>query len=297
MPVVCQAVDKNTLQTTLKNGFSFSGRALHSGKSVDIRCIPSCPDTGIVFKRTDLINTPVIPACPANIVSTLRSTRIGTDNGKVSVNAVEHILAAFAITGLDNVLVEIDGDELPAADGSALPFAGLVIKSGIRQLDRPAGAKKIKAPMFAREKDAILAVIPFDGLRFSYTLSYEHPHVGTQYGDYIFDNELFMKEIAPARTFGFATEVERLHSMGLALGGAPDNAVLFAADGPLDRLRFRDEPLRHKILDITGDLFMAGRLQGHFIGIKSGHSLNASLSRMIFSQYGSDYKAGNRGCI
>jgi UDP-3-O-[3-hydroxymyristoyl] N-acetylglucosamine deacetylase len=269
------------LQTTLKKEFTYKGKTLHGGKDASIRCLPSNADCGIVFKRVDNKNFSEIIACPQNVVSTVRCTSIGMGDCGNFVNAVEHLMAAFSITGIDNAIVEVAGDEIPAGDGSALLFAELIKGAGTLELDKPINITKIKSPVFIREKDAVLVALPYDGFRISYTLSYKHPHLGTLYGDYILSRDFALNELAPARTFGFSEELAELQSMGLAKGGSLENVVYITREGMANELRFGDEPLRHKVLDMIGDLYLNGRITGHFIGIKSGHRLNAEIGRLI----------------
>ncbi len=246
-----------------------------------MRCLPAAEDTGIIFKRTDLPGCPAVKAAVPNVVSTKRRTSIGDRDGGVVIHAVEHLLAAFSMAGIDNVVVELNGSEVPAGDGSALVFTELIEKNGSLRQSKAAYVKKIDEPFFVRDNGAILAALPFDGFRVSYTLSYDHPFIGTQYVDYTFNKTASFIDIAAARTFGFIEEVESLRKQGLALGGSLNNAVIVTRDGTANPLRFKDEFARHKILDMTGDLALAGRVAGHFIGIKSGHNLNAALAELI----------------
>jgi UDP-3-O-[3-hydroxymyristoyl] N-acetylglucosamine deacetylase len=193
-------------------------------------------------------------------------------------------MAALAIMEIDNAIVEVDGPELPAGDGSAALFVEFLQKAGFQFQNKPASFISISEPIFVRDKDSMHIALPYDGLRFSYTLSFSHSNISDQYIDSIFIQDYFINQIAPARTFAFAEEIEELHKSGMALGGTPDNAVLISKDGVMSKLRFKDELVRHKLLDMFGDLYLNGRLKGHFIGIKSGHMLNVQLSRLISGQ-------------
>ena len=267
-------------QTTIKNEFQYKGAALHSGKETSIRCLPLEADVGIVFRRTDFKAYP-IKACPQNVRSTIRCTSIGMgDSGNV-VHGIEHLLSAFSMLGIDNVLVEIDGDEVPVGDGSALLFINRIKECGTLKLDKPANIVKIASPLFTKDKDMVLIALPCKQFRISYTLSYNHPYVGTQFGDFVLGGENALKEIAPARTFGFEEELDELKNKGLALGGSLESVVFITKDGPVNELRFHDELVRHKVLDMVGDLYLNGRVEGHFIGIKSGHTTNVEMTRLI----------------
>ena len=267
-------------QTTLKNDFKYKGIALHSGKNISMRCIGADSGTGIVFVRTDLKGRTELKASAINAAYTSRSTGIG-ENGSIFVNAIEHLMAAFCIMEVDNAIVELDSGEVPAGDGSAALFAGLMEEAGVIRLDEAAEIISIKGPVLVEKGDAYIKALPYDGLRISYTLCYDCAGIGTQTGDYQFNKQLFFRDIAPARTFALAEEVEALHKAGLALGGSLENAVLFDTKGPVNSLRFIDEPLRHKMLDMLGDLYLNGRIRGHFTGVKSGHCLNCCLSGQI----------------
>lgn len=271
-------------QNTLKRSFTYQGAALHSGENVFMRCLPAVEDSGIVFRRVDLQGCPAVKASPQNVISTKRCTSLGNRDCSAVVHAVEHLLASFSMAGIDNAVVELDGSEVPAGDGSALAFMQLIEQSGRKRQKKAACVINISRPAFARKNDALIAALPFDGFRISYTLSYNHPFVGTQYFDFSFNGDVFFREIAPARTFGFSEEVEELHRSGLALGGSLSNAVLVTREGAVNDLRFSDEPVRHKILDMVGDLALAGRVRGHFIGVKSGHTLNVELSKLILEE-------------
>lgn len=274
------------MQQTITEPVSYTGIALHTGADVTIRCLPAAEDTGIVFQRVDLPDRPLIRASAANIVSTQRCTTLGCAGQSWQIHTIEHLMAAISMAGIDNLLIEIDAGEPPVTDGSAAIFLGILREAGIVQQSRERRFVQITQPIFVKEKDATLVALPHDGFRISYTLHYSHPVIGSQYIDLEITPESFMREIAPARTFGFAREVEELHKRGLALGGNLDNAVLIGDEGTINPLRFPNEFVRHKVLDLIGDLAVNGYVNGHFIGIKSGHSLNAELSKKLFSEIG-----------
>lgn len=269
------------MQHTIAKPVAFSGIALHTGHEVHIRCLPAPENTGICFQRIDLPQRPLIRAAARHIVSTNRCTTLGAEGGEWQIHTVEHLLAAISMAGLDNLLIEIDAEEPPVTDGSAVIFLNLLTGAGIISQKEPCRFLLITRPVFVREGDAILAALPYVGFRISYTLSYDHPVIGTQYLDLEITPETFRTQIAPARTFGFAAEVEALHARGLGLGGSLENAVLIGERETVNPLRFPNEFVRHKVLDLIGDLAVNGRVKGHFVGIKSGHRLNAGLSQKL----------------
>lgn len=274
-------MERIEMQQTIARPVSYTGIALHTGQDVRINCLPAPENTGVVFQRVDLPNRPRLAASAEHIVSTNRCTSLGNLEEKWYIHTIEHLMAAISMAGIDNLLIEIDAEEPPVTDGSASIFLYILLEAGLVKQQAARKFREITEPIFVREKDATLVALPYEGLRISYTLSYEHPAIGTQYIDLEITSEVFQKEIAAARTFGLAEEVENLHQRGLALGGSLDNAVLIDENGPVNQLRFADEFVRHKVLDLIGDLAVNGYVRGHFIGIKSGHSLNAQLSKQI----------------
>lgn len=268
-------------QHTLQQSVSMTGIGLHSGRDVSVTLKPAPPDTGIVFCRVDLPGAPVVEAVAQNITDTYRATTLCV--GQCLVHTVEHLLAAIGAFGIDNIRIEIDAAEPPVQDGSALPFARMIRDAGIAEQSGRLKVRRITVPQWVQYPDKFIAILPYDGLRISFTSVNPHPSIGIQYGDYEITPEVFLECIAPARTIGFMHEIEALKAQGLALGGSLDNAVVYDGDKVLTPLRFPDELVRHKILDVIGDLVLTGRLFGHVIAVKSGHALNAELSRRIVS--------------
>lgn len=266
-------------QTTLAKSAGYSGVGLHSGREVSITLHPAAADTGIVFARTDLPGAPRVRAAAANVTATMRATTL--EDGAAKVFTVEHLLSAFLALGVDNCLVEITAAEPPVADGSALPFVRLVEEAGIRTLEAPCRYTRVTEALTVRQPDKFITVLPYDGLRVSFTSVNPHPLIGVQFGDYEITPAVFVKEIAPARTIGFMHEVQALQAQGLALGGSLENAVVYDDDKILTPLRFPDELVRHKILDVLGDLALVGRVRGHVIAVKSSHALNTALAKEI----------------
>jgi UDP-3-O-[3-hydroxymyristoyl] N-acetylglucosamine deacetylase len=266
-------------QTTIAKTVGFTGTGLHSGKDVSITLKPAPAETGIVFARTDLPGAPRVKAAAANVTATLRATTL--EDGAAKVFTVEHLLAAFFAMQVDNCLVEITAAEPPVADGSALPFVKLVEQAGIASLEAPCRVIDVTTAQVVRLPEKFIAILPYDGLRISFTSVNPHPLIGVQYGDFEITAETFIREIAPARTIGFMHEVEALKAQGLALGGSLENAVVYDDDRILTPLRFPDELVRHKILDVLGDLALVGRVRGHVIAVKSSHALNTALAKQI----------------
>lgn len=266
-------------QTTLAKSIGYTGIGLHSGQDVTITLQPAAADTGIVFVRTDLPGAPRVKATAANVTSTMRATTL--EDGAAKVFTVEHLLAVFIAMGIDNCLVEITAAEPPVGDGSALPFVRLVEEAGIAELSAPCRYAPLPATQAVRFPDKFIVILPYDGLRISFTSVNPHPLIGIQYGDFEITADTFIREIAPARTIGFMHEVEALKAQGLALGGSLENAVVYDDDKILTPLRFPDELVRHKILDVLGDLALVGRIRGHVIAVKSSHALNTALAKQI----------------
>jgi|SRR6056297_1780246 len=271
--------EDKTQQQTIKEKVSIAGIGLHSGNDVQLNLLPAPVDNGIVFKRTDIEGNPQIKATVGNVVSTERSTTIGNKNFKIQT--VEHLMAALRAFGIDNIVIEINSDELPALDGSAKQYSKLFREAHIFQQNKKRNVFKIKRSFFYKSKDAYLGIFPSDRFKVNYLLKYNHPVIGTEYFEYVFDKESFIKEIMPARTFGFAEEVESLKKRGLALGGSLDNAVLLKDNSVVNELRFKDEFVRHKVLDLVGDLYLNGPLIGEIIAIRTGHTDNYKINQMI----------------
>ncbi|HEY3423635.1 MAG TPA: UDP-3-O-acyl-N-acetylglucosamine deacetylase [Negativicutes bacterium] len=266
-------------QTTIAKMVIYTGIGLHSGQDVTITLKPASVGTGIVFIRIDLPGAPQVAARAANVTATMRATTL--ESGAAKVFTVEHLLAAFSALQVDNCLVEITAVEPPVADGSALPFVRLLQTAGIVQQDVLCTSRQVSQTQIVRVEDKFITVLPYDGLRITFTSINSHPSIGVQFGDYEITPEVFIKEIAPARTIGFMHEVEALQAQGLALGGSLDNAVVYDDEKVLTPLRFTDELVRHKILDVIGDLALAGLVRGHVIAVKSGHALNTALAQQI----------------
>ncbi len=273
-------------QRTIAREVSFSGQGLHTGQRTTARFLPTPANMGVRFRRVDLPGAPEVPADITHVVDTTsesRRTTIGRDG--VSVTTVEHLLAAIHGLGIDNLVIEIDGGEPGEVDGSALPIATLLREAGIvEQPETERAYLRIERPIAFSNGEAELVAIPHDGFRLTFTIDYEDPLIGSQFATFEISEETFLREIAGARTFALLQEVETLKSRGLIKGGSLDNAVVVGNGKVMSKepLRFPDEFVRHKILDLLGDLFLLGMpILGHVISVKSGHSSNVELVRRI----------------
>ena len=268
-------------QTTVAATVSYTGIGLHSGLDVTITLNPAPADTGIVFSRIDLPGAPCVAATAANVTNALRATTL--EDGQAKVFTVEHLLAAFSALEIDNCRVDITAVEPPVGDGSSLPFVRLLEQAGRTTLEALRTKVVVKEAMAVRNGDKFITILPYEGLRITFTSVNPHPQLGVQFGDYEITPDSFIQEIAPARTIGFMHEVQALQAQGLALGGSLDNAVVYDDEKALTPLRFSDELVRHKILDIIGDLALAGSVRGHIIAVKSSHALNTELAKKILA--------------
>lgn len=268
-------------QVTLAGAADYAGTGLHSGKEVTMRLMPGKPDTGIVFIRTDLPGRPEIHARAELVTSTLKATTL-TENG-TQVFTVEHLLGALFAMRVDNCRIEMDSPEPPVTDGSGLVFAQLVQQAGRREQEAERKVYVIDRAFSVYDGDKFIAMLPYNGTRVSFTSVNPHPLLGTQYYDLLLEEEVFLKEIAPARTIGFMHEVEQMRKMGLGLGGNLKNALVYDDTKCLSVPRFPDELVRHKILDVLGDMSLIGPWKGHIIAVKSGHAYNSQLAKQIIA--------------
>lgn len=266
-------------QATVGKTVTYTGVGLHSGRDVTIALKPAGVNTGIIFIRTDLPGLPQVSAVAGNVTNAMRATTL--ENEQAKVFTVEHLLAAFYAMGIDNCMVEINSVEPPVADGSALPFVRLIEEAGRVEQDAECKLVCVTEAQTIRVDDKFITILPYDGLRITFTSINSHPMLGVQFGDYEITREVFVQEIAPARTVGFMHEVEQLQAQGLALGGSLENVVVYDDEKVLTPLRFADELVRHKILDVVGDLALAGRIKGHIIAVKSSHAINTALAKKI----------------
>ncbi len=251
-----------------------------------MRLCPAEPDTGIVFRRTDVANGgSEIAARWENVVDTRLNTSVGNEYG-TRVGTIEHLMAALSGCGIDNAVVEIDGPEVPAMDGSAAPFVFLVECAGIATQEARRRVIEILEPVSVSDDERSASLVPGSNFMVSFEIEFDSPLVSRQALKVDFSNGAFRSEICRARTFGFEHEVAELRSLGLAQGGSLENAIVISGNAILnkDGLRYQDEFVRHKILDCVGDLYLTGApILGHFHGLRSGHSLNNALIRRLFA--------------
>lgn len=270
-------------QRTLKKAVSFTGIGIHTGKNVALRFVPSPESTGIVFKRIDLPSSPLIPATVEYVVDTARSTILGL--GEVRIQTVEHVLAALKANDIDNLIIEIDNVEPPVGNGSSDVFVEMIEEAGILEQEAPCSILSLKEPVFYQEKEIQIVALPSPTYRISYTLSYpEHPLLKAQFHSLNVDALSFKAEIAPCRTFSLYQEISHLMDRGLIKGGSLDNAVVIHDKAVFSKggLFFPDEMVRHKILDMIGDLSLVGLpFTAHVISIRSGHATNFRFSKNL----------------
>jgi UDP-3-O-[3-hydroxymyristoyl] N-acetylglucosamine deacetylase/3-hydroxyacyl-[acyl-carrier-protein] dehydratase len=272
-------------QKTIKNAVEYEGIGLHTGEKVKVRFRPADADSGVSFIRVDLPEKPRIPVNANSISYRMRRTSLRRDNGEV--NTVEHLLAALSGMGVDNLNIEIDGAELPGGDGSALTYVQLLRQAEIVTQESQKRVFELKAPIAVAEDDVTLIALPNEGgLTISYTLAYSVPAVGSQFLSVHVNEEIFEREIAPARTFCLSTEVEELQRQGLGKGASYENTLVVGEGGVINNtLRFPDEFVRHKVLDLIGDLFILNaKLNAHIVANKSGHPMNMKLVKKILEE-------------
>ncbi|MGH8220707.1 MAG: UDP-3-O-acyl-N-acetylglucosamine deacetylase [Steroidobacteraceae bacterium] len=273
-------------QRTLKNSIRATGVGLHTGKKVLMRLTPAPIDSGIVFHRSDLPDSPPIEAHAENVGDTVLGTTLV--KGDVRVSTVEHLLSAFAGLGIDNAIIEVSAPEVPIMDGSAGPFVFLLQSAGIEEQHAPKRFVRIKKTVRVEDGDKWAEFRPFDGFKVNFEIEFNHPIFKrrSQRASMDFSTTSFLKEVSRARTFGFTRDLEMLRSRNLALGGSLDNAIVLDDFRVLneDGLRYEDEFVKHKILDAIGDLYLLGHsLVGEFSGHKSGHALNNMLLRALLA--------------
>jgi UDP-3-O-[3-hydroxymyristoyl] N-acetylglucosamine deacetylase len=270
-------------QRTLRRTISCAGIGLHSGNKVTLSLKPAPADYGVRFVRTDLGGLE-IPATVDHLAGIQYATGLARD--AASVETVEHLLAALATLGVDNARVELNYPEVPIMDGSAAPFVYLIHEAGVKRLAAPRRYLKILRPIALSQGDKRIALYPSDHFKVTYSISFDHPLLRHQSRTLRISEESFVEEIAPARTFGFLKEVEMLRQRGLALGGSLDNAIVLGDTGVLNNaLRFDDEFVRHKILDVLGDLALLGfPVVGHLVAHRGGHALHTAFAARILTE-------------
>src|SRR5215468_4178629 len=270
-------------QHTLRRPISCVGIGLHSGNKVTLSLRPAPADFGIRFRRTDLGNHEV-PATVNNLAGIQLAT--GLARNEVSVETVEHLLAALVSVGIDNVIVELSSPEVPIMDGSAAPFVYLIHEAGVAAQQVARKYLKIIRPIAISRGDKRIALFPSDHFKVTYSVSYDHPLLRHQARTLRITEETFVEEVAPARTFTFLKDVEVMRQNGLALGGSLENAIVLGETGVLNNaLRFEDEFVRHKILDAVGDLALVGYpVIGHLVAHRAGHALHTEFAARILEE-------------
>lgn len=272
-------------QKTIKKNIQIKGIGLHTGCQTEIILKPADADTGIqFFLRDDIGKEVIIPAHADYVSQTQRCTVLG--KGDVKVWTVEHLLSATHALEVDNLIVEVKGREIPALDGSALPFVESLLKAGIKEQKSFKKYLVINKPVFVQKDSSYFVAMPgSEELKIICCVYFDHPHIGAQMKEVTLSEDYYIRELAPARTFGFLEEVQRLLRDNLALGGNLENALIISPKGYLSQLRFTDEVVRHKCLDLVGDLALCGKkICGQIIAIKTSHSLNVMAIKEILKQ-------------
>ena len=271
-------------QHTLKDSITIIGRGLHSGLQVIMTLMPAEANSGYVFMRRDIAPLRAeVPARWNTVVDTRLSTTVANAFG-TRVSAIEHLLAALSVCGVHNARIVLDAPEVPIMDGSAAPFVGLIDKVGLQRQTALIQAIIIDKPLLVREHDKHVSLVPADEFSVDVEIDFDDPVIGRQSMDIIINEEVFSQQLAPARTFGFQEQLDTLRKLDLAKGGTLNNAVLIKDNKVVNEegLRFKDEFVRHKILDTLGDISLVGAsIIGKFIGRRSGHRLNNQLMRTL----------------
>lgn len=274
-------------ELTVAEGFSCSGVGLHSGVLTTVRVLPADSGKGRYFVRVDLPEKPIIPVELESVLSTTLSTELGTS--EASVRTVEHLLAALTAMGVDHARIEIDGPEVPLLDGSAKDWVEAIATAGCQTLkNNPQTSKPLKITdiISVQQGDGFVTAFPSSETRFTYGIDFPVPAIGNQWYSWCPDQQSFAEEIAPARTFTLEEQVEQLRKAGLIKGGSLENAIVCGQSGWLNPpLRYANEPVRHKILDLVGDLSLLGQIpQAHYLAYKAGHYLHLQLVQKILTE-------------
>lgn len=277
---------------TIEDVIYSEGVGIHTGRLTKIRFLPADKNTGIVFiNKKDGMKSPIVVS-PEAVIDTMFAVTLG--NGDWHIRTVEHLLAFFYIYGITDILIEVDGPEVPIYDGSILPLMKLFNEKKFYTFDEINEPIKIINPVWIREEDTFIVVLPSETPKISYTISYDHPFLKMQYAYYPLTRDILLNEIASARTFGFLKDVEYLHNNYLGMGGNLDNTLIIGEDSYLNEPRFEDECVRHKILDFLGDISLIGKpITGYFLVSKSGHTFNLKFLKKVKSIF-SSLEIGNR---
>lgn len=268
-------------QTTVKKTITIDGIGLHSGQTMSMSIHPAFADSGICFKRSD-VGTEYTRVTPYTVTSTMLATTIKC--GEHTISTIEHVMSALYGLGIDNAMIEVSGPEVPILDGSSIPFVVRLLEAGIRDLPKPVKYLKVNKKIRLEKDGKWVEIIPSRFFKITFDIDFESDSIGQQRAYFEVNPETYAADIASARTFGFRKEVESLYQMGLAKGGSLENAVVIDGDDILnpEGLRFKDEFVRHKVLDMIGDVSLMGyRILGHIRAYKSGHQLNNIFARQI----------------
>jgi len=271
-------------QRTLKKSVTFKGKGLHTARTTTVTLKPAPKNTGIVFIRTDR-NT-IIKANISSVVDTAFATTIGYNGTRVKT--IEHLLSALAGLGIDNIIIEVDGPEIPILDGSSIELVDIILKAGIYKQSEKRSYIKIIKPIYFEDGHSTIIALPDNTTKITYIIHFKHKVFGPQKLSIEINEESFIKEIAPARTFGFLKNVDMLRANGLAQGGSLENAIVIDEYGVLNKtgLRYKDEFVRHKILDLIGDLALIGYpIEGHIIAEKAGHSSHIKFLKTLLTSF------------
>ena len=269
-------------QSTIRKAVHCSGVGLHSGKKINMTLTPAGANTGIRFVRSDIADNKFIPAFMNRVVDTTMATTIS--EGETSIATTEHLLAAVNGLSIDNILIDVDGPEIPIMDGSSSHFVDLLLKAGNKQQQSYRRLVKITREISFREGDRYISIYPYDGFKVTAEINFNHDSIRRQVYSVSISSQKFIKEISKARTFGFLEDVNKLQQNGLALGASLENAVAMDENGILNKegLRYNNEFVRHKIVDIIGDMALLGcPILGHIVAYKSGHSQHLKLMEKI----------------
>ena len=271
-------------QRTIRNKRSIKGKSLHTGEEVNLSILPADENQGYIFRRIDLYGKPEIKPSSANVSELVRSTTIS--NGNTKVHTIEHVLSALSGCGVDNAIIELDASEPPILDGSARPFVNLILEAEPVEQEADRDYFVLKEPLSVTSGNRSMIALPHDGFRITCTSADDRgSHV--QHLSIDLDSEMYVAQVSPARTFTVYEDIEELLKLGKIRGGSLDSAIVIKGDKILSKepLRFDDEFVRHKILDIVGDLALLGKpLKAHIIAVRPGHSLNADLTKKILGR-------------
>jgi len=273
-------------QKTIAKQVCLDGIGIHTGNKVNLTLMPAEIDSGVTFIRTDISGSPRIKANVESLIVQFASRRSSIGSGLAEVQTVEHLMATLSCLGIDNIDVAIDNNELPGLDGSANSFVETLEEAAIIQQEKEKYIYTIKEPICIQDGTSSISILPSKKFKVSYTLNYDHPLLESQFLEIAVNGDSFKNEIAPARTFCLESEASQLQNQGLGKGANYENTLVVGNEGVIkNKLRFKDEFVRHKILDLIGDLYLAGcAIRGHVVALRSGHSLNLKMAQKIYEQ-------------